>query len=128
MRRSLFAALFASALGCPRAVPDHLRIDETPEGSAATAPITDVKAALATIVGRDPLARSPVLLDPNVLEELPGGDPLAAFVRQVRTAELRACLAMKNSTRYNATGTEARSRSPESQAIARQPAGTPQWF
>ena len=88
MRRSLFAALFASALGCPRAVPDHLRIDETPEGSAATAPITDVKAALAAIVGRDPLARSPSLLDPNVLEELPGGDPLAAFVRQVRTAEL----------------------------------------
>jgi hypothetical protein len=86
MSRSLWWVLLSLA-GCPRPVPDHLQVQpKTPPPS--TVEITDVRSALKAMVGRDPLARSPVLPDPQMLEELPDGAPLAAFVRQVHSAEL----------------------------------------
>lgn len=84
LRPSLFALLFA---GCPRQVPDHLQLKPDPS-SQLTVPITDERSALAAIIGKDPLTRSPMLPDPNVLEALDGGLPLAAFVRQVRAVEI----------------------------------------
>lgn len=72
--------------GCPRSVPEHLQVAPKPAPTVQVT-ITDVPSALRAIVGRDPLARSPSLPDPKVLEGLQGGAPLAAFVRQVQSAE-----------------------------------------
>lgn len=83
-RPSLLVLLLA---GCPRPVPDHLQLKPDP-ASRITTPITDATSALSAIIGRDPLARSPLLPDPSILDALEGGAPLAAFVRQVRTVEL----------------------------------------
>ena len=83
-RPSLLLVLLA---GCPRPVPDHLQLKPDP-ASRITTPITDVSTALMAIIGRDPLARSPLLPDPALLDGLEGGAPLAAFVRQVRSVEV----------------------------------------
>lgn len=72
--------------GCPRPIPDHLRLD-APTSSTPAAPITDLPSALRAIVGRDPLGRSPVLPDVAALEGIDGGAPIAAFVRQVQAVE-----------------------------------------
>jgi hypothetical protein len=75
-------------VGCPKAVPEHLRLDPEPTDAAPAAPIVDLASALAAMVGRDPLARSPFLPDANALDEIaPGGDGLAAFVREVHTVD-----------------------------------------
>lgn len=71
--------------GCPRKVPEHLQLH--PETGGAAVEVTDLPSALAALVGRDPLARSPVLPDPARLDALDGGPPLAAFVRGIRSIE-----------------------------------------
>jgi hypothetical protein len=87
MSRSLCKVVLLCLAGCPRPVPEHLQV-QPKKPPPSTVEITDVRSALKAMVGRDPLARSPVLPDPQMLEELPDGAPLAAFVRQVHSAEL----------------------------------------
>jgi hypothetical protein len=79
--------LFVALLACPRPIPDHLRLDPAAASARPTVAITDLPSALAVVVGRDPLARSPTLPDANQIDEVVGGAPLAAFVRQIRTLE-----------------------------------------
>jgi hypothetical protein len=75
-----------AVLGCSKNVPAHLRLDTTPSESS-TQQIVDAESAVHAIIGRDPLARNPTLVDPNVLDEIDGGAPLAAFVRGVKSLE-----------------------------------------
>ncbi len=79
--------LLVLAAGCPRKIPDHLRLDP-PEDQAATSPeIEDVRSALAAMLGRDPLARSPELPSVEVLARIEGGDALLAYAESVRALE-----------------------------------------
>lgn len=81
--------MWLALLGCPRPIPDHLRLEPT-AADAAPVSIVDLASAVAAVVGADPLARSPYLPPGNVLDEIPDAAPLAAFVRQVRTLEAGA--------------------------------------
>jgi hypothetical protein len=83
-------ALAALLLGCPRPLPDHLRLDVPPASapaSASAAPVTDRTSAVAAVLGADPLGRRAVLLDPARLEGVPGTAPLAALLDAGRRAE-----------------------------------------
>ncbi|MBX2801390.1 MAG: hypothetical protein KTR31_27175 [Myxococcales bacterium] len=57
------------------------------QAKTSTDHIVDQGSALATMLGSDPMARSPKLLEPDLLEALEGGKPLAAFVKVVRSVE-----------------------------------------
>jgi hypothetical protein len=79
--------LVATLAGCSRKVPPHLQLDPKPDASLAAVEIVDIESAVKAIIGRDPLARSPSLVDPKKLEAIPGGAPLVAFVRGIRSLE-----------------------------------------
>ncbi|MEQ1501747.1 MAG: hypothetical protein ABMB14_05925 [Myxococcota bacterium] len=82
----LATVLVTAGAGCPRAIPDHLRIDPPSPATSASA-ITDAGSAIRVILGKDPLGRSPALPEPALLEPIEGGPPLAAFVRQIHEVE-----------------------------------------
>lgn len=84
------AALLCSlglALGCPRPVPDHLRIERDDPVQAPAAEVTDLPSALAAMLGSDPLARAPKLLEPALLSRIQGTEALSAYVEVVRALE-----------------------------------------
>jgi len=73
--------------GCPRKVPDHLRIDPPRSEANADVPVTDAASALRALVGADPLVRSPELLDAETLQALSDAEPMIEFVEEVRALE-----------------------------------------
>ena len=73
--------------GCPRKVPDHLRIDPPSPETDPAAELTDLPSALAWMLGSDPLARSPQLADSALLRDIEGGSALAAYVDAVQSLE-----------------------------------------
>lgn len=85
MRRTLLLPLLLA--GCIHPIPDHLRIRTSADQAAAEVEITDLKSALSTMVNRDPLVRTPRLVDEVAVEALEGGMPVAAWIRTVRDLE-----------------------------------------
>ncbi len=77
--------------GCPRPLPDHLRLDRPPpplgaqEGPAEV--VVDRASALAATLGADPLARTLRGPDPAALAGIAGTAPLVAFLTERRSAE-----------------------------------------
>jgi hypothetical protein len=87
---SVLVGLTLLAVGCPRPVPEHLRVDPPKEavgGAQEPSAIQDLPSAVAAIVGSDPLVRSPTLPALEVLRDVPGAAPLADYVRSVRQLE-----------------------------------------
>ncbi len=65
--------------GCPRPVPDHLRLD-TDTNPVVDVAVTDLESAVQALIRRDPLARSLAPLDRPQLAQIEGGDALARFM------------------------------------------------
>jgi hypothetical protein len=73
-------------LACARPIPDHLRLDPI-DRTTAPPEITDLTTAVAAVLGRDPLGRSPYLPDSAVLSNVLGAEPLLAYVTRIRDLE-----------------------------------------
>ncbi len=84
MRR--WPLVLALCCGCTPKVPPHLAIDPEPADEQPVR-ITDLASAIEALVRHDPLARAPALPDPEVLEAIDGGAPLADYVRTTRDLE-----------------------------------------
>lgn len=82
-------ALLTAALlgGCVTKIPAHLRIEPSEGQSAEAVAVTDLQTAITAMLRRDPLARSPMLLDVAAVNEVSGGPPVAAWIRTVRSLE-----------------------------------------
>lgn len=85
MRRTLLLPLLLA--GCITPIPEHLRIESSADQDAAQVEVTDLRSALTSMVARDPLVRSPRLLDETRVEAVEGGMPVAAWIRTVRDLE-----------------------------------------
>lgn len=85
MIRILFAITLVA--GCSSKVPPHLQLDPPPDDRLQHVEIVDVESGVRAIIGRDPLARTPALVDPARLQAIPGGEPLGAFVKGIRSIE-----------------------------------------
>lgn len=73
-------------LACARPIPEHLRLEPSPDEARAE-PITDLTSAVAAVLRRDPLARSPYLPARIALEPVLGAEPLVAFSEAVGALE-----------------------------------------
>ncbi len=88
--RHLLPFVVALVAGCPRPVPEHLRLEPPPEASgqgAAPVVVSDAASAVAAIVGSDPLVRSPSVPSLDVLTPIEGTAALVDYVLAVRELE-----------------------------------------
>lgn len=82
------ALLLLGTTACVSKIPDHLRVEASADQQLAElAPVEDLPAALFAMLRKDPLARSPLLLDPASVDALDGGPPIGAWIRGVRALE-----------------------------------------
>ena len=78
--------IFCLLVACsPYRIPEHLQL--APEEKTERVPVDDLDSALGAIVGRDPLARSPELIDADLAQSLTGGEPVADWIHAVAQVE-----------------------------------------
>ena len=85
MKRILLGLFAGSLVGCPKQVPDHLRVDTEPKNVVPAASYDDRESLIDAVVGRDPLVRAPTLPDASLALEL--DEPIGAWVEVVRQLE-----------------------------------------
>lgn len=80
--------LLTLLLGCPRPIPEHLRVP-TPDETAGMpdVAVSDLASAVAATIGKDPLGRAPKLLPDSLLQDISGTRPLRTFFAAVRDLE-----------------------------------------
>ncbi len=78
-------SVWAGLSGCPKQVPEHLRVDPEPKNVVPSASYDDRESLIDALVGRDPLVRAPTLPQAELALEL--DEPIGAWIEAVRQLE-----------------------------------------